>query len=276
MVLGVCFLLLVSLALSTVISAFTAHLTGGAAFVGHVADLLISIGVVTCLFAAIFKFLPDIKMPWRFVWLGAFLTSILFTIGKILLGLYFAHASPASAYGAAGSLAALLVWVYYSAQILFFGAEFTQVYAYAHGFKPKIETTAEPMTDAMRAQQGLEPNRPPPRIVTITPEPSSASRGAVIAGAGLAAGFAVGAAGMLSSRWNKREQTLAINQRLDRVEARIAHRKVSHVGRELNVIDRLHRVEEKIREAADAARRRYDLRPMWVRRVQDWAKHLVK
>jgi membrane protein len=277
MVMGVCFLLLVSLAVSTGVSAFTRHLSGGAAFIGHVADLVISIGVVACLFAAIFKFLPDIKMPWRFVWLGALLTSIMFTIGKILLGLYFTYASPASAYGAAGSLAAMLVWVYYSAQILFFGAEFTQVYAYSHGFKPKLQTTAEPMADRMRAQQGLEPkSRPqPPRIVTVTqPESMEARRGAMIAGVGLAAGFAVGAAGMLSSRWDKRVQTLAINDRLDRVEARIAHRKASHVGRELNVIDRLNHVEAKIREAADAARRKYDPRPAWVRRFSDWAHSL--
>ena len=129
LVLGSAFLLLVSLVVSTIITTISAYMTGNTELVGYGVDLLFSIGSITFLFAAVFKFLPDAKIAWQDVWLGAFVTAVLFTIGKIALSFYFAKSSPASAYGAAGSLAAFLVWVYYSAQILFFGAELTQAYA---------------------------------------------------------------------------------------------------------------------------------------------------
>ena len=80
-----------------------------------------------------FKFLPDVKIAWRDVWIGAAVTAVLFAIGKFLIGLYLGHSSATSVFGAAGSLVVLLLWIYYSAQILFFGAEFTQVYARRYG-----------------------------------------------------------------------------------------------------------------------------------------------
>ena len=136
MVFGVGFLLLVTLIVDAAISAMGGYIApkvpGGEA-VMHIAQLLISFGLVTVLFAMIFRFLPDTKVEWRDVWFGAVFTSILFVAGKFGLGLYLGKSAAGSAYGAAGSLVILLLWVYYSAQILFFGAEFTQVYARTHG-----------------------------------------------------------------------------------------------------------------------------------------------
>jgi len=125
MVLGVGFLLLVSL----IIDAALALLDK--AFWQPV-QLTISFGVITVLFAMIFRFLPDIRIEWRDVWFGAACTSLLFVIGKFALGLYLGKSAIGSSYGAAGSLVVLLVWVYWSANILFFGAELTQVHARLH------------------------------------------------------------------------------------------------------------------------------------------------
>lgn len=134
MVLGVAFMLLVSLVLSTLLTIFVdwGHgLLPGSDWVWEAVNFLVSFGVITFLFAAIFKVLPDVYIAWRDVWLGAAVTALLFTIGKYLLGLYLANAG--SAYGAVGSLVVFLLWVFYSAQILFMGAEFTQVYARRFG-----------------------------------------------------------------------------------------------------------------------------------------------
>ena len=134
MVLGVGFLLLTSLVVSAGISALGAWLHSGQfERVWQTANFLVSFGVVTMLFAMIYKVLPDIKIAWRDVWLGAAVTAVLFNIGKFLIGLYIGKSSVASSYGAAGSFAVLLVWVYYSAMVLFIGAEFTQVYATTFG-----------------------------------------------------------------------------------------------------------------------------------------------
>lgn len=131
MVLGIGFLLLVTLIFDAVISAMGGYLermVGGEALLQGI-QLLVSFAVVTVLFAAIFRILPDLRIAWHDVWLGAVMTSALFVIGKFALGLYLGKAAVGSSYGAAGSLVVLLVWVYWSAQILFLGAEFTQVYA---------------------------------------------------------------------------------------------------------------------------------------------------
>lgn len=136
MVLGVAFLLLVSLVLNAVLSAigsrFSEALPGGE-LVWQAFNFLFSLSVITGLFALIFKFVPDAEIRWRDVWLGAAVTAVLFTIGKVLLGLYLGKAAIGSAYGAAGSIIALVVWVYYAAQILLLGAEFTQVQARRSG-----------------------------------------------------------------------------------------------------------------------------------------------
>jgi len=132
MVLGVGFLLLTSLVLSAGLSAVGKYLSNslpGGEFVWQILNFLIAFGVITVLFALIFKFLPDRKIEWREVWLGAAVTSFLFSLGKIGIGIWLGRSSIATTYGAAASLALILVWLYYSGIILFLGAEFTEVHA---------------------------------------------------------------------------------------------------------------------------------------------------
>jgi len=136
MVAGVCFLLLVSLVIEALLKAFShyiqAALPGGLAIAVSV-YLIFDFAVVVALFGMIFKILPDVKTRWRDVWVGAIMTAVFFVIGKWGLGLYLGSGTAASAYGAASSLVTLLLWAYYSSQILLFGAEFTQVYASEFG-----------------------------------------------------------------------------------------------------------------------------------------------
>jgi membrane protein len=136
MILGIGFLLLVSLVVSAGLAAVDSYMSGlipGAESVFQVIHFVIAFGVVTLLFAMIYRFLPDVKIAWRDVWVGAAITALLFTIGKFAIGLYLGHSSAASVFGAAGSLVIVLLWIYYSTQILFFGAELTQVYARRYG-----------------------------------------------------------------------------------------------------------------------------------------------
>jgi membrane protein len=130
-VLGIAFLLLVSLVVSAAVAGAATYLRGPDQIQllrGRALELALSLPVFTGLFALLFKYVPDVQLRWRDVWLGAGVTAVLFTIGKAVIGYYIGHASIGSAYGAAGSLIALLVWVYYSALIFFFGAEFTQAW----------------------------------------------------------------------------------------------------------------------------------------------------
>jgi membrane protein len=150
MILGIGFLLLVSLVVTAGLSA-TQETFGNAfpmsEFILQVVNLVISLGVITVLFALIFKFLPDAQISWHDVWLGALVTAMLFSIGKTAIGIYLGNSAVASIFGAAGSLVLLLLWIYYSAQILFFGAEFTQVYANKYGSKilpERKKKTAQP------------------------------------------------------------------------------------------------------------------------------------
>jgi membrane protein len=132
MVAGICFLLLVSLAIEALLKGFSHYVQSvlpGGIVVALTVYVIFDFAVVVLLFAMIFKFLPDVKIQWRDVWMGAVMTAILFGLGKWLLGLYLGSGAAGSAYGAASSLITLLLWVYYSSQILLFGAEFTQVYA---------------------------------------------------------------------------------------------------------------------------------------------------
>ena len=136
MVLGCAFLLLVSLMVSAILSALNGLF--GEAHAGSMSqtiDFGISFAVITGLFAMIYKFLPDVKIAWKEVWFGAGVTALLFTIGKWALGLYLGYSSISSAYGAFGSLAVLLIWLYYSSQIFLFGAELTKAYADKFGGK---------------------------------------------------------------------------------------------------------------------------------------------
>jgi membrane protein len=149
MVLSVGFLLLVSLLLSAALQ-FIGKFFGQVIPIPPAAleaiNFLLSFLVITVLFALLFKFVPAVQIGWRDVLVGAVGTALLFTIGKGLLGLYLGKASVGSAYGAAGSLVAVIVWVYYSAQIFFFGAEFTRVYSDAFGTHPKTVARSQSAT----------------------------------------------------------------------------------------------------------------------------------
>ena len=158
LVVGIGFLLLVSLAVSAwlaALSGFFAHLMPAPPAVLEAVDFVISFGVITFLFAMMFKLLPDVYVAWRDVWLGAALTSLLFTLGKVVIGLYLGRTTIGSPYGAAGSLVIVLLWVYYSAQILFFGAEFTKVWARRRGSGATPTEAAVPLTEEARAHQGM-------------------------------------------------------------------------------------------------------------------------
>lgn len=141
LILAVGFLLLVSLVLSallSIVSSWVAYYFSEVFnIVFRLLDFSLSLGVVTFLFAAIFKFLPDAKVPWRDVWVGAFVTALLFVLAKFALGVYFGHSNPASAYGAAGTIILIMLWVSYAGLIVLFGAEFTRIYADRRGAKVK-------------------------------------------------------------------------------------------------------------------------------------------
>ena len=149
LIVGIGFLLLVSPVLSAGLSAlgnFMSGLLPAQATLWQWINFGVSFGVITLLFAMIFKVLPDVKIVWRDVWIGALLTALLFNLGKYLLGLYLGRSSVTSAYGAAGSLVIVLLWVYYSAQILFFGAKFTQIYSNRYGSHLEPAPGAEAVT----------------------------------------------------------------------------------------------------------------------------------
>ncbi len=137
-VLGVGVLLLCTLIINAVLAGLRSYVDTmeGMPDIGiiwQVADFVVSLGFITMLFAMVFKILPDVKINWRDVWLGAGVTALLFNIGKSLIGFYLGYASVGSTYGAAGSIVVLMVWLYYSSQIFLFGAEFTQVYTHMYG-----------------------------------------------------------------------------------------------------------------------------------------------
>lgn len=213
MVLCIGFLLLTSLLLSTAIAALNdylekmLHIPG---FVWTSVSFVISLAIVTVLFALIFKVLPDARIQWRHVWIGAFVTAVLFELGKFGLGIYLGRESTASTYGAAASVVLLLLWVYYTSCILFFGAEFTQVYARSQGDKVPPSPDALPVTAVERAHQGLSPDskcaEPIPATATAYPvevpalEPGGALRPAGALLLVTAASFVVG---LLARRWTE-------------------------------------------------------------------------
>jgi membrane protein len=133
MVLGTAFLLLASLVVSAALAAVGSRFGNWQSFrLGEAMNFGVSFGLITVLFAMIYRFLPDTVITWKDVWIGSVVTSLLFTIGKLLIALYLGYTAVASSFGAAGSLAALLIWLYYSAQIFLFGAELTKAYANRH------------------------------------------------------------------------------------------------------------------------------------------------
>jgi membrane protein len=155
LILALGFLLLVSLVLSAVLTALTTmwgpkDATGIVLWLLQGVNLIVSFALVTALFAMIYKILPAVRIAWRDVVIGAVVTSLLFSIGKFLIGLYLGNSAIASTYGAAGSVILILVWVYYSTQIFLLGAEFTKVYAYQHGSRSKEQKGSVPIRRAGR------------------------------------------------------------------------------------------------------------------------------
>ena len=142
MVITLAFLLLVSLVLTTMLTSVAGRFIGDHPALLKVLDLGGSLVVIGLLFALLFKVMPDVRLRWRDVALGAAVTAVLFTVGRYLIALYLGHSTVASIYGAAGSLVALLVWVYYSCAILFFGVEFIRAYRHAHDLKVQPKETA--------------------------------------------------------------------------------------------------------------------------------------
>lgn len=163
MVLGVAFMLLVSLVLSAALSAIGSLVSDslpGGAVLWQALNFVASLGLITVLFAMIYKVIPDAKIAWSDVWVGALVTALLFSLGKFALGLYLGRASLASPYGAAGSVIVLVVWVYYAAQILLLGAEFTQAYArrYGHDIEPNAHATRVEVVRVAADDQRQQPS----------------------------------------------------------------------------------------------------------------------
>jgi membrane protein len=176
MILGVAFLVAVSLALSAVLSLIGDKLGGGFPdTILHAANFVLSFVVLTALFAAIFKVLPDATIGWKDVLVGAAVTSILFVVGKFAIGLYLGRSSPGEAFGAAGALAVILIWIYYAGMILLFGAEFTQAWVRSHGRDIRPEKGAvrvdadEPMSAAASAKAATtEQSKSARSAITLT------------------------------------------------------------------------------------------------------------
>ena len=146
LVVGVGFLLLTSLVVSAGLAALDKYMGNtypGVAVLWQAVNVVVSLGVVTLLFAMVYKVLPDVKLAWRDVWVGGLVTAGLFTIGKLVIGLYLGTSGFSSSYGAAGSVVVLLVWVYYSSQIILLGAEFTREYVAEFGRRPPPEDFAK-------------------------------------------------------------------------------------------------------------------------------------
>jgi len=161
MILGVGFLLIVSLVASAAVAAmakFSAHLVGPWALLVEALNFGVTFVLVTAIFAMIYKIMPRVRIGWSDVWLGAGVTALLFAIGKLLIGVYLGRTSFASGFGAAGSLILLLVWMYYSAQIFLFGAEFTWVYAHAFGSRAGA-AGAEATGEGVAAAEALARSR---------------------------------------------------------------------------------------------------------------------
>jgi membrane protein len=169
LILGLVFLLMVSLIVSAAAAAFgdlASGLMPGAAILVQVVNIVISLGIATLLFAMIYKLLPNTHIDWRDVWVGAFTTAVLFELGKFLIGLYLGKSNMTQTFAAAGSLVVLIAWVYYAAQIFLLGAEFTKVYAQEHGSHAAHQALA--MTEAT-ATHGIPAEKLPQAKQPVPP-----------------------------------------------------------------------------------------------------------
>jgi len=299
LVLGTAFLLLVSLVASTVLTGMTKRI-GGEGIIFELLNFVVSLAITSLLFSLMFKYLPDVKLHWRNVFIGGAVTAVLFTIGKFFLGLYLSRGSTTSVYGAAGSLVAMLLWVYYSGWILFFGAEFTRAYALAHGDGKQPEANAVKVTEDDKAKQGrasegrvaaavrnggtVLPSRPArtytaPQIPAYSFSSTGADGGRksyIAAGAGVVVGALAGALGARSlmndpSRPTRKHiQAVALDKRLNTIEQKVG--RVSRIQQYLQEADnyeRIRRVERQIRHARGVLRSETNQRPSWVVRLGD-------
>lgn len=157
-VMAAAFLLLVSLALSAAVATLSRwnDALGGPGGLWLAVDWLVSLGVLTLVFAVLFKALPDAKVKWRDVWIGATATAGLFALGKVLLGLYLGRPAATATFGSASALVLVVLWVYYCAQLVLLGAEFTQAYAHWRGRAIEPDEDAVPVTQEARAQEGMD------------------------------------------------------------------------------------------------------------------------
>jgi membrane protein len=178
-VLTIGFLLLVSLVLTAAISSLGKMMGAwmpSLEAMSQILNFVASFGLITVLFAFMYKFMPDVQIPWRVVWAGAAFTSLLFALGKFGLGYYLGKKSGDDAFGAAGSLVLLLLWVYYSAQILFFGAEMTQAYAKMKGVKVLPKEHAEVADESSKETSPTKPEPPKPaQAPAHRPRPAQAA-----------------------------------------------------------------------------------------------------
>ena len=259
-------LLLVSVGFTTAMTGYVKAISGGTfgKILAYTVDIIGSLGIYTLLFAAIFKYVPDVKVAWRDVWVGGGVTAVLFLIGKYLLSFYLAHGAATSLFGAAGSLAALLTWIYYSAQIFFFGAEFTQVYARKTGRRIEPSDNAIAMTGAERAKMQMQdekrsgsptrqPPAPQPPVVVYEPCPApNPYASPLIAAGGLVIGVAAGVATWLRAKKDPvRHAKLGRTKwRLDRVESRLKEiKRAERRGREIDIEKRLKQTDHHVRHA---------------------------
>ena len=178
LILALGFLLIASLVVSAALSAlgkWWAPLFGGWEALLQIVNFVLSFGLITVIFALIYKIMPRVRVAWHDVWIGAAVTALLFTIGKFLIGLYIGKSSVASGFGAAGSLVVILVWVYYSAQIFLLGAEFTRVYAYSYGSLKGQEEPGKAAAVPNASQGDAAPAANAPRQPPMRPRPSVAA-----------------------------------------------------------------------------------------------------
>lgn len=262
MVMVVAFLLLVSMIVNTVISAISTRIAGDVAWLWQVINFAISILVITGMVALMFKYIPDANVEWRDVWYGAAATAVLFTIGKFLLGWYLGRATTTSVYGAAGSLVGLLLWVYYSTLIVFFGAEFTQAHGrVSHPIAPT--ENAQPLTDLDRLQQGMAPGKAPlPGKEIPCPPPRGRQFGwstpgtMLLTAGGLATGAVLARIGLQYTELGRRslQRRMQLHRRIEEMEEEIGDvEEFEHRAGASRVSDHLARIENQLKRSSTLA-----------------------
>lgn len=283
-------ILLASVVLSAALSVVAHRMGGLLSSLSYVGDVIVSLAVVTVMFALIFKFLPDVKIDWRDVWVGATITSVLFLVGKYLLAVYFRFGSVASPYGAFGSLAVLLIWVYYSSMLLFFGVAFTRVYAQAagHPIQPNEYAVQMTVTDRIQAgtasvQDAQEAPRPKLVVPLYQPLPAQSkasggpSRMCLAAGAGLAVGMlsAMGFANSTERRLRREAAAMRLHGRFNRVAQRAGGAaRLRELLAKLDVERRVEGLEDRIERTARYATQPFDGRRGPFDRVVEFVKGL--